>query len=94
MYMLIGLPSFGPNCSALCQTKPLSGRQRDHLARWWEGLVGGSTMSGKGQEKGEPPSIPAMLGDEMLSAHRWHWKPEGSEREGGTIDDLAGEAHV
>lgn len=49
--------------------------KNEHLAWWWGGLVGGSTMAGKGQEKREP----AALGGENFSAHCCHWKLEGSE---------------
>lgn len=49
----------------------------EHLARWWGGLVGGGTMAGKGQKKRETFPITAKLGGEMLSTHRWLWKPEG-----------------
>jgi len=34
-----------------------------------------------------------MLGGETLGAHGWHWKPEGSEGQGGAIL-LAGAAHM
>lgn len=45
--------------------------KNEHLACWWGGLVGGSTMAGKGQEKREPAALGQRISAPIAATGSW-----------------------